>query len=42
MDVDATRCTLAMMLFGDSHAAFFRFPLMIGVNDPVSITNAYW
>jgi prepilin-type N-terminal cleavage/methylation domain-containing protein len=31
-----------MMLFGDSHVAFFRFPLMIGVNDPVSNTNAYW
>jgi len=31
-----------VMLFGDSHVEFFRFPLVIGVNDPVSTTNAYW
>jgi prepilin-type N-terminal cleavage/methylation domain-containing protein len=30
------------MLFGDNHVEFFRFPLTIAVNAPVSITNSYW
>lgn len=31
-----------VMAFGDSHVDFFRFPLKIGVNDPVTTTNSYW
>lgn len=31
-----------VMLFGDNHVEFFRFPATIAVNAPVSITNAYW
>jgi len=29
------------MLFGDSHVEFYRFPLNIAVDAPVSVTNAY-
>jgi hypothetical protein len=31
-----------VMLLGDSHVEFFRFPLNIGSSDPVNVTNAYW
>ena len=31
-----------VMLMGDNHVEFFRFPLKIAVDAPVSITNAYW
>jgi len=31
-----------MMLFGDNHVEFFRFPLNIVTDAPVSVTNAYW
>jgi prepilin-type N-terminal cleavage/methylation domain-containing protein len=31
-----------MMLFGDTHVEFFRFPLNIVTGAPVSVTNAYW
>lgn len=31
-----------VMLLGDNHVEFFRFPLKIGVSDPVSVNNAYW
>jgi prepilin-type N-terminal cleavage/methylation domain-containing protein len=31
-----------VMLWGDSHTEFFRFPFNIDVNAPVSMTNAYW
>ncbi len=31
-----------MMLMGDNHVEFFRFPRIIPVDAPVSITNAYW
>ena len=31
-----------MMLFGDNHVEFFRFPLNIATDAPVSVTNAYW
>jgi hypothetical protein len=29
-------------LMGDNHVEFFRFPLKIAVDAPVSVTNAYW
>ena len=31
-----------IMLLGDGHVEFFRFPLNIAVDAPVSTTNAYW
>jgi hypothetical protein len=31
-----------VMLFGEYHVEFFRFPLDIAVDGPVSITNSYW
>ena len=31
-----------VMLFGDGHVDFYRFPFNIGVNDPVSSANSYW
>ena len=31
-----------VMLFGDGHVDFYRFPFNIGVNDPVSSANPYW
>ena len=31
-----------VMLMGDNHVEFFRFPAKIAVDAPVSITNAYW
>jgi prepilin-type N-terminal cleavage/methylation domain-containing protein len=31
-----------VMLFGDQHVEFFRFPLNIATYAPVSIANAYW
>jgi prepilin-type N-terminal cleavage/methylation domain-containing protein len=31
-----------VMLFGDNHVEFFRFPLNIATAAPVSVTNAYW
>ncbi len=31
-----------VMLFGDSHVEFFKFPLTIAVNAPVDLNNPYW
>ena len=31
-----------VMVFGDNHTEFFRFPATIAVNAPVSVTNPYW
>jgi len=31
-----------VMLLGDNHTEFFRFPLNIAVGAPVSPTNPYW
>ena len=31
-----------VMLMGDNHVEFFRFPQTIAVSAPVSTTNAYW
>jgi len=31
-----------VMLWGDNHVEFFRFPLSIAVDAPVSNTNSYW
>ncbi|PWU18645.1 MAG: prepilin-type cleavage/methylation domain-containing protein [Verrucomicrobia bacterium] len=31
-----------VMLFGDNHEEFFRFPLSIAVGAPVSVGNDYW
>ena len=31
-----------VMLFGDSHVEFYRFPLNIPLDAPVGMTNAYW
>jgi prepilin-type N-terminal cleavage/methylation domain-containing protein len=31
-----------VMLLGDNHVEFFRFPLTIAVDAPVGVTNAYW
>jgi prepilin-type N-terminal cleavage/methylation domain-containing protein len=31
-----------VMLFGDAHADFFKFPATVDVDAPVGITNSYW
>jgi hypothetical protein len=31
-----------VMLFGDNHVEFFRFPLKILDSAPVSLSNPYW
>ena len=31
-----------VMLFGDNHVEFFRFPRTISDTAPVSISNPYW